>query len=239
MVICSSDCVVSESQRGRHDFQLPVDNTQPAPALTLVGCAGSDNIPFPVFMNRSQEDDSLEGWAHFQSLVSQMTADHPWQSRKSRVVWRGGTQGKSCWDGKPGRPPSVFRNTSALTCGRRGLRYRAAKSSKSKQLFDLDYNFLDFDQQMGYRGCIYVEGHCGWADRGRHLMISDSVILWQETMCREWYELYVSSSSFLFLFRFLSFTSSPFFRPLPSSHSHSLRFFTFGTLASIQVYARS
>ena len=27
MVICSSDCVVSESQRGRHDFQLPVDNT--------------------------------------------------------------------------------------------------------------------------------------------------------------------------------------------------------------------
>jgi len=35
----------------------------------------------------------------------------------------------------------------------------------------------------------YVEGHCGWADRGKYLLSGGSAVLWQETMCREWYSL--------------------------------------------------
>lgn len=37
----------------------------PTPIFSLVACAGSDQISFPVFMNRSWEDDSYENWDKF------------------------------------------------------------------------------------------------------------------------------------------------------------------------------
>jgi hypothetical protein len=35
------------------------------PSLALVACAGSTNVPFPVFMNRSLPADDLLGWDFF------------------------------------------------------------------------------------------------------------------------------------------------------------------------------
>ncbi len=59
----------------------------------------------------------------------------------------------------------------------------------SAGLFDVGYDYLNAEQQVGFRAAIYAEGHCGWADRGRYLLLQGSALLWQETMCREWYAL--------------------------------------------------
>jgi hypothetical protein len=71
-------------------------------------------------------------------------------------------------------------------CGRRLVR---SVGAAHRQLFDLGFDHLSAEEQLGYQAAVYVEGHCGWADRGRVLMASGSVLLWQETMCREWYSL--------------------------------------------------
>lgn len=57
LVVCTADCVMTGAHQDRHAWRLPeiVNSTASAPAFTIVGCAGSDNLPFPVFMNRSDE----------------------------------------------------------------------------------------------------------------------------------------------------------------------------------------
>ena len=36
---------------------------------------------------------------------------------------------------------------------------------------------------------LFLASKFRWADRGKMLLLSGAVLLWQETMCREWYTL--------------------------------------------------
>lgn len=47
------------------------------------------------------------------------------------------------------------------------------------------------NQAKEYRYFIIMEGHCGWADRIKHLLFTGSLLFIQETICMEWYGLFL------------------------------------------------
>jgi len=192
LVVCPGDCISGTPAAGAaYPWRYPNSTRGDAsdvPVFSLIGCAGSWNIPFPVFMNRSHEDDSLEGWDAFRGLITNMSRASPLHTRVPQAVFRGGTQGKSCWTGEPGSEIAVHRNAQALHCGRRALRKKMLEPD-TRALYNVGYDFLDARSQLQYQAVLYAEGHCGWADRGRFMLHMGSVLLWQETMCREWYTM--------------------------------------------------
>eukprot|EP00613_Pedinella_sp_CCMP2098_P076528 CAMPEP_0171936578 /NCGR_PEP_ID=MMETSP0993-20121228/33922_1 /TAXON_ID=483369 /ORGANISM="non described non described, Strain CCMP2098" /LENGTH=811 /DNA_ID=CAMNT_0012577775 /DNA_START=92 /DNA_END=2527 /DNA_ORIENTATION=+ len=193
----AQSALASESVLWRYKTLIKRD--RPTPTFGLVACAGSESIAFPVYMNRSAQDDSYGNWDAFVKEArssAEVALEHKQQHRIPKAVWRGQTQGKSCWGGVENTSVSQ-QHTSTSTnpsgevlCGRRKLRSVAA-NPLTRHLFDVDYDFLSFEEQTGYQAMIYVEGHSGWADRGRHLLAATQgpALLWQETMCREWYSL--------------------------------------------------
>ena len=102
--------------------------------------------------NAPRQDDSLPGWDRFKGLVQAIAESAPFDERTPRTVWRGGTQGKSCWSGVNGtnvrvQPGEEEVHTAALTCGRRALRRRMLEP-EATHYFDIGYDFLDLSQQV-------------------------------------------------------------------------------------------
>jgi len=128
----------------------------PAPAFTLVACSGSTNIPFPVFMNRSNTDDSLRGWDKWRGDLARLASQRPFAARRARVVWRGGTHGKSCWGGVPGNAVTntLEHGPRDAVCGRRRLR---AVAAAWPSLFEVGYGHLDASEQLDFQVCQVEE----------------------------------------------------------------------------------
>ena len=98
-----------------------------SPALGLVGCRGSQQIPFPVFTKRSDDlDETIQGWdAVGPGYFGRGRRRHAWASRDARAIFRGGVLGKSCWRGPASRDRDDFREiwggkTVTVMLGRRG-----------------------------------------------------------------------------------------------------------------------
>jgi len=47
--------------------------------------------------------------------MRERTKERPWSIRRPVALWRGGTSGKSCWDGRVGAPIDVQKDTSSST----------------------------------------------------------------------------------------------------------------------------
>mmetsp|Transcript_4709 Transcript_4709/g.11061 ORF Transcript_4709/g.11061 Transcript_4709/m.11061 type:complete len:530 (+) Transcript_4709:72-1661(+) len=190
IAVCVGDCVGTASHQHkmpwryslpRGDLTGKAGSELPGPPIfSLIACAGSENIPFPVFMNRSHPlADSLSNWDQFKIEVERLATRQPFAQRKKQAVWRGGTHGKSCWDGTLNSTIGIQNASGARSwCGRRKLRMVTA-AAETRHLFDVKYDYRSFESQMGYQAVIYAEGHCGWADRGKNLMLAGSILLWQ------------------------------------------------------------
>jgi hypothetical protein len=68
LVFCVGDCVATASNRDVPWRLTPVAK-EAVPAFTLIACAGSDNIPLPVFMNRSNIGDGFRGHERFGRIL--------------------------------------------------------------------------------------------------------------------------------------------------------------------------
>lgn len=187
---CPTDCIVTST----NDFYKHHDaiaSSQPLPALTLVGCASSHNMPFPVFSVRSR--DANESLANWDRIVEEIQAAPPPVSPSRRAIFRGRTKGQSCWPrNDPSREAGVASQTNDESgiprCGRRRLHVLA---SRFPDQFDVGYDYIPLlEQYQRNRYQIYAEGHCGWADRLRFLLFSrSSALFFQETFCREYFAL--------------------------------------------------
>ena len=135
-----------------------------------------------------------KGWGRLIDNMQELSAQHPWEQRDPRAVFRGSTHGRSCWNGTAGAIVDDGGYGGGATgsrgsaCGRRLLRQLMLAPAHAP-LFDAGYSFVFLDHQPRYRLTVYAEGHLGWADRARLQLLTGSVLLMQETMCREWYAL--------------------------------------------------
>ncbi|KAJ8607065.1 hypothetical protein CTAYLR_009896 [Chrysophaeum taylorii] len=187
VAFCPTDCVVGSTGTfyRHHDAHVHA-----VPALTLVGCAGSHNIPFPVFGNVRGGDlnESVANWDRLATSTLAPNRDRypPWVDRDPRAIFRGQTKGQSCWRRRndEGVGPQVASLDPA--CGRRRLRVVA---SRRPDRFDVDYDHVPLLAQERYRYQIYAEGHCGWSDRLRYLLFLNVGLFFQETFCREFFAL--------------------------------------------------
>lgn len=195
MAFCPSDCVVSStptSEINVNFFRHHKARLDVLPALTLVGCAGSHNIPFPVFDVRSHDlNESLPNWdTVVTDTLEPNRASRPWNTRDSRAVFRGQTKGQSCWsrDRRDGiaAQHGLFDLQGLPACGRRRLHVLA---SMWPRRFDVAYDHIPLLRQEDYRYQIYAEGHCGWADRLRFILFFKIGLFLQETFCREFFSL--------------------------------------------------
>lgn len=192
VAFCPSDCVMDSEDAGhnRSFYEHHGARVGESPALGLVGCRGSQQIPFPVFTKRSDDlDETIQGWdAVGPGYFGRGRRRHAWASRDARAIFRGGVLGKSCWRG-----PGQGLNSSDLAkygdwrlCGRRAL-FAAANRRPDK--FDVHMDFVPLGAQDEYRYAIYAEGHCGWSDRLRFMLFMGAALFLQETNCREYYGL--------------------------------------------------
>lgn len=67
-------------------------------------------------------------WSIFvQAIMKERTKERPWSMRRPVALWRGGTSGKSCWDGRVGAPIEVQDTSSSANM--RGNCYRHLEDS--------------------------------------------------------------------------------------------------------------
>ena len=103
VAFCPSDCVMDSEDAGhnRSFYEHHGASVGESPALGLVGCRGSQQIPFPVFTKRSDDlDETIQGWdAVGPGYFGRGRRRHAWASRDARAIFRGGVLGKSCWRG--------------------------------------------------------------------------------------------------------------------------------------------
>ena len=52
---------------------------------------------------------------------------------------------------------------------------------------DAHRNHIPLAQQAGYGGLLSAEGHCGFADRGKHILWLGTTLFHQESFCAEYY----------------------------------------------------
>ncbi|KAJ1460045.1 glycosyl transferase family 90-domain-containing protein [Pelagophyceae sp. CCMP2097] len=193
VVFCPTDCVTAAKPmpKGGTYYGVPEGAS---PALTLVGCAGSHSVPFPVFDARSNDlNESLANWDG--AMDTYLLPLRGIQIEEKRAVFRGATLGRTCWSGDAAK---TLRNVDGYVdgqtaevqpglCGRRLLRAVAASAPRR---FDVGYDHVPFLQQCRwYKYHVYVGGHCGWSDRLRLLLHAPVVVFLQETYCREFFAL--------------------------------------------------
>lgn len=186
VVFCPTDCVVgSVPVAGTRFFHHHNATTRPLPALSLVACAGSRDVPFPVFDVRSSDlDERLSNW---DDIVDDIIARRSPGPADSRAVFRGSTKGRSCWPrDRVGLGNQTVDDAGVPRCGRRRLRVAA---SRWPARFDVAYDAIPLLDQQRYRYHVYAEGHCGWSDRLKFLLFFQAGLFLQETFCREFFAL--------------------------------------------------
>uniref|UniRef100_A0A6S8BPF8 Glycosyl transferase CAP10 domain-containing protein n=1 Tax=Aureoumbra lagunensis TaxID=44058 RepID=A0A6S8BPF8_9STRA len=199
VVFCPHDCVLTTNRANQPEkknfYAHHGASNENVLILSLVGCAHSDSIPFPVFDVRTIDlNESLQNWDNVvsQHIIRNRETSFPkWyhQQRDHRAIFRGQVQGKSCWSGDSynqgiGPQSSILDQYGLPSCGRRRLFSLGAKWPRR---FDIDFDRIPLLAQEVYRYQIYAEGHCGWSDRLKFLLFMGSAIFFQETFCREFY----------------------------------------------------
>ena len=173
----------------------------PLPALTPVGCLGSDSIAAPMQYNRPGEVPLAMSWAAWPTTQQKLlraaarararvgNATHP------KIVFRG--RAAYCWDGVDGSDGDHGAGAAAKSedgagagsreCGRAAL-FKLGEARPEM----VDYRHTPLEMVAtgdgafnSYRYTIVVEGNCGWADRTRLLLHQAPALLIQESYCKE------------------------------------------------------
>ena len=105
------------------------------------------------------------------------------RTANATVLFRG-SGGRSCWDASQ---KDVGRDGAAV-CGR-SLLFRGAGTERIRAAGWLDArrNHIPLAQQAGYGGLLSAEGHCGFADRDKHILWLGPTLFHQESFCAEYY----------------------------------------------------
>lgn len=198
LALCPDDCVTSQRfSRGEPEVLPRTPATaRSSPTFTHVACSVSDNLPFHFWNTRRM--GSFDDWDTRAAKIRRWREPYPWSARIPRAVFRGAM--RRCYSPKQLEPDA----RSWRTCGRTRLKHLAHTEALSRRL-DVDVGdapFIDprvyprarrpmlpMQQQEAYRYVLNVEGNCGWADRLHILAFMGVVVLHQETMCKEWYNL--------------------------------------------------
>lgn len=196
--LCPDDCVTSQRFSAGEPEVLPRSpaTARPSPTFTHVACRMSDNLPFHFWNTRRM--GTFDDWDARAEKIRQWRRPFPWPARIPRAVFRGAM--RRCYSPKQLEPDA----RSWRTCGRTRLKHLAHTEPLSRRV-DVDVGdapFIDtrvyprarrpmlpMRQQEAYRYVINVEGNCGWADRLHILAFMGALVLHQETMCKEWYNL--------------------------------------------------
>lgn len=211
---CLHDCVVSQSRSTSNSmFGTQYEYTpDPIPAFTVVSCIDSMNIPFPTW------DYATGAFSKWQSKIDEIVSEaskHPWNSRKSQAVFRGGQRSCVLYPKVGTREKGVpfYRvlekdGENAKKCGRNAMLYRAL-TSDSFRLFNVrltdgvdvlkfghklrklpdEPRFLRKSVQETFKYQIIAEGECQWANRLRQALFMGTVLIIQDNQCVEYYGL--------------------------------------------------
>ena len=185
------------------------------PVLAHVACLDSSDLPAPFFMADGRAkagggkaegacaavkrggvggSGMLAAWDDHAAALCAAAAKR--SARNRTLFFRGGGT-RSCWDG---RSADVARDAAALDdvrppCGR-GALFRGALAGELKRDGLLDARKSDgggghvsMQDQDGYAYLLSVEGHCGFADRDKHVFWMGSTLFHQESFCEEYYVL--------------------------------------------------
>ncbi len=176
------------------------------PLMGAVHCQGSAELPFPIW---DQANGRLAEWDAY--TATDVLPDPPilWERKISKAVFRGGI--RSCQDladneGHHGVPrmwndENMFKGGSDdwKKCGRMQLVIRQKEYPDLLDVAITDSRvaedefpnssplYMSMQEQQRFKYIIYAEGHCGWANRLRHLLFSSSAVILQQTPCIEYY----------------------------------------------------
>jgi hypothetical protein len=158
------------------------------PAFTIVSCNFSDNIPFPMWEGGVERGGGFEKWdanMHEFSSRTQM-----WSEKEDLAVFRGGN-----------RPSMFFQNKSDsdLQCDKVGRSRLVHLASKHPTILDVSVggtcggvhmmlNRMNELDQQKFKYVLYAEGNCFWADRLNKQVFGPSLIVKQETPCKQFWE---------------------------------------------------
>lgn len=182
------DCVQTVNKphtyRGAH-------HQESNPTFTIVSCNFSNNIPFPMWEG-SGRDGGFVGWDEYtRAYASDATG---WDEKRDIAVFRGSN-----------RPSMYFRNKEDAEqhCDDVGRLRLMHLSRTNPGYFDVSVGGqcggkrymlrrMSPGEHHNFKYILYVEGNCMWADRLRHQVFGPSVILKQETPCRQFFEPLIS-----------------------------------------------
>ena len=173
--------------------------------LSHVSCLDSNDVPAPFFhadarakfatpkrtaacaarFARTVKDGQLGAWdAHARALCEAGESTAPRRRSANATVLFRGSGGRSCWDAAQ---KDVGRDGAGV-CGR-SLLFRGAGTERVRTTGWLDArrNHIPLAQQAGYGGLLSAEGHCGFADRGKHILWLGPTLFHQESFCAEYY----------------------------------------------------
>jgi hypothetical protein len=155
----------------------------PPPIFSQVTCAETNVLPFPIFGARGSHDPRFENYDDFTNLFSASN-----KTSVDKAIFRGQVEGKTCWSGDPSEATGKAKLSE---CGRRKLLLIGAYHADA---MDFDFasaessNYIPLQEQSKYSANVVVEGHCGWSDRLRYMLIMDTVAVKQMSFCGEWFE---------------------------------------------------
>jgi hypothetical protein len=187
------------------DARRPPPKPGAGPVLSHVACLGSNDVPAPFFhadvratvattkktaacaarFARKVDGGQLGAWdAHARALCEASASMAPRRRAANATVLFRGSGGRSCWDASQ---KDVGRDGAGV-CGR-SLLFRGAGTEQVRAAGWLDArrNQIPLAQQAGYGGLLSAEGHCGFADRGKHIFWLGPTFFHQESFCAEYY----------------------------------------------------
>jgi Glycosyl transferase family 90 len=158
------------------------------PAFTIVSCNFSDNIPFPMWEGGVERGGGFEKWDDNMHEFSSKTQS--WSEKEDLAVFRGGN-----------RPSMFFQNKSDSDsqCDRVGRSRLVHLASQHPTMLDVSVggtcggvhmmlNRMNELDQQKYKYVLYAEGNCFWADRLNKQVFGPSLIVKQETPCKQFWE---------------------------------------------------
>lgn len=198
--------LVQKETFGNFEFILntadcPMRNySLPGVTFSMTKCQGKGAVPLPQWFN--WRDGKFSKWDKRIKESFAMGREVKWSNKEGKAVFRGNLRETTMWrDHKGYHRMSRLNDANWHTFGRGKLWYL---QSQHPDLFDVGLDTTEVapppsmnwtkrpyismqNQVRRFKYAVYVEGHCGWADRLKNQLASGMVLFLQETVCHEFF----------------------------------------------------